>query len=123
MQELVNNLRDALKARIENLTWMSDATKKKALDKWAAFNTKIGYPDKWRDWTGLTTSRDSYYGNVAAANAFNYRWELDKIGKPVDKTEWGMTPQTINAVLRPAAQRDRVPGSHPAAAVLRPAGR
>ncbi len=60
MQQLVNNLRDALKARIENLTWMSDATKKKALDKWAAFGTKIGYPDKWRDWTGLTTSRDSY---------------------------------------------------------------
>jgi putative endopeptidase len=101
MQQLVNNLREALKARIENLTWMSDATKKKALEKWSAFNTKIGYPDKWRDWTGLTTSRDSFYGNVAAANAFNYRWNLDKIGKPVDKTEWGMTPQTINAYYDP----------------------
>jgi putative endopeptidase len=106
MQQLVNNLREALKARIENLTWMSDATKKKALDKWAAFNTKIGYPDKWRDWTGLTTSRDSYYGNVAAASAFNYRWELDKIGKPVDKTEWGLTPQTINAYYDP--QRNEI---------------
>src|SRR3954471_23886 len=106
MLELVNNLRDALKARIENLTWMSDTTKKKALDKWAAFNTKIGYPDKWRDWSGLATSRDSFYGNVAAATAFNYRWELDKIGKPVDKSEWGMTPQTINAYYDP--QRNEI---------------
>jgi putative endopeptidase len=101
MQELVDNLRVALKARIENLTWMGDATKKKALEKWGAFNTKIGYPDKWRDWTGLATSRDSYYGNVAAASAFNYRWQLGKIGKPVDKSEWGMTPQTINAYYDP----------------------
>ena len=106
MQELVGNLRDALKARIENLAWMSDATKKKALEKWAAFNTKIGYPDKWRDWTGLATSRNSLYGNVAAANAFNYRWNLDKIGKPVDKTEWGLTPQTINAYYDP--QRNEI---------------
>jgi putative endopeptidase len=115
MQKLVNNLRDALKARIENLTWMSDATKKKALDKWAAFNTKIGYPDKWRDWTGLATSRDNYYGNVAAANAFNYRWELDKIGKPVDKSEWGMTPQTINAEYNPEMNSIEFP-----AAILHP---
>jgi putative endopeptidase len=106
MLELVNNLRDALKARIENLAWMSDATKKKALEKWAAFNTKIGYPDKWRDWSGLATSRDSLYGNVAAATAFNYRWNLDKIGKPVDKDEWGMTPQTINAYYDP--QRNEI---------------
>jgi putative endopeptidase len=106
MLELVNNLRDALKTRIEKLAWMSDSTKKKALEKWAAFDTKIGYPDKWRDWTGLTTSRDSLYGNVAAANAFNYRYELDKIGKPVDKTEWGLTPQTINAYYDP--QRNEI---------------
>src|SRR5688572_22749961 len=106
MLELVNNLREALKTRIENLAWMSDATKKKALEKWAAFNTKIGYPDKWRDWTGLATSRDSYYGNVAAATAFNYRYELNKIGKPVDKAEWGLTPQTINAYYDP--QRNEI---------------
>ncbi len=106
MQQLVDNLRVALKARIENLTWMGDATKKKAMEKLAAFNTKIGYPDKWRDWSGLTTSRDSLYGNVAAAAAFNYRWELDKIGKPVDKDEWGMTPQTINAYYDP--QRNEI---------------
>jgi putative endopeptidase len=106
MQQLVDNLRDALKVRIEKLTWMGDATKKKALEKWAAFDTKIGYPDKWRDWTGLATSRDSFYGNVASAAAFNYRWELDKIGKPVDKDEWGMTPQTINAYYNP--QRNEI---------------
>lgn len=106
MLELVNNLRAALKTRIENLTWMSDTTKKKALEKWAAFNTKVGYPDQWRDWSGLATSRDSLYGNVAAATAFNYRWELDKIGKPVDKKEWGLTPQTINAYYDP--QRNEI---------------
>ena len=115
MQQLVNNLRDALKARIENLAWMSDATKKKAIEKWAAFNTKIGYPDKWRDWTGLATSRDSLYGNVAAASAFNYRWNLDKIGKPVDKSEWGMTPQTINAYYDPQLNEIVFP-----AAILQP---
>jgi putative endopeptidase len=115
MQELVDNLHRALKVRIENLDWMSDATKKKALEKWAAFNTKIGYPDQWRDWTGLTTSRDSLYGNVAAAAAFNYRWNLDKIGKPVDREEWGLTPQTINAYYSPQLNEIVFP-----AAILQP---
>jgi putative endopeptidase len=101
MQELVGNLREALRLRIEHLTWMSDATKGKALDKWATFMPKVGYPDKWRDWTGLATGRDSYVDNAFAARAFNYRWELGKIGKPVDRTEWGMTPQTINAYYNP----------------------
>ncbi len=115
MLELVNNLRDALKLRIENLAWMSEATKKKALEKWAAFNTKIGYPDKWRDWSGLATTRDSLYGNVAAANAFNYRYELDKIGKPVDKGEWNLTPQTVNAYYNPQLNEIVFP-----AAILQP---
>ena len=101
MEKLVQNLRDALKVRIENLAWMSPDTKKKALEKWAAFTPKIGYPDKWRSWEGLGTSRDSYFGNVLAANAFNYKFEMSKIGKPVDKTEWGMTPQMINAYYNP----------------------
>lgn len=101
MEKLVGNLHDALKTRIENLSWMSDATKAKALEKWAAFTPKIGYPDKWRDWTGLETERDSYAGNVFAAQEFNYRWQVGKIGKPVDKTEWGLTPQTINAYYDP----------------------
>ncbi len=97
MQHLVENLSQALKARLEQLPWMGEETKKKALEKWASFTPKIGYPDKWRDWAGLQTNGDSYLGNMQAARAFNYRYMLDKIGKPVDKTEWSMTPQTVNA--------------------------
>jgi putative endopeptidase len=97
MQHLVENLSQALKARLEQLPWMGEETRKKALEKWASFTPKIGYPDKWRDWEGLQTNGDSYLGNMQAARAFNYRYMLDKIGKPVDKTEWGMTPQTVNA--------------------------
>ncbi len=84
MEALVKNLREALKARIENLSWMSADTKKKALEKWSSFMPKIGYPDKWRDWSGLDTRRDSYIGNVLAASEFNYKWNIGKIGKPVD---------------------------------------
>ena len=115
MQQLVKNLSESLKSRIEHLAWMSDATKKKALEKWASFTPKIGYPDKWRSWEGLTTSRDSYIGNVLAANAFNYKWALGKIGKPVDKTEWGMTPQTVNAYYNPMQNEIVFP-----AAILQP---
>ncbi len=97
MQHLVENLSVALKARLETLDWMGEETKKKAIEKWASFTPKIGYPDKWRDWAGLQTSADSYLANVQAARAFNYRYVLDKIGKPVDRTEWGMSPQTVNA--------------------------
>jgi putative endopeptidase len=115
MQQLVTNLRDALKARIENLSWMSADTKKKAIEKWSSFTPKIGYPDKWRDWSGLATSRDSYIGNVLAANEFNYKFELSKIGKPVDKTEWGMSPQTVNAYYNPQQNEIVFP-----AAILQP---
>ncbi len=97
MQHLVENLSVALKARLEKLEWMGEDTRKKALEKWASFTPKIGYPDKWRDWSGFETNADSYLGNMQAARAFNYRYMLDKVGKPVDKTEWGMTPQTVNA--------------------------
>jgi putative endopeptidase len=96
-EKLVDNLRNALKARLEKVDWMSADTKKKAIEKWAGFTTKIGYPSKWRDWSGLKISRDDYLGNVLAAQEFNTRWDLGKIGKPVDRTEWGMTPQTVNA--------------------------
>ncbi|HEX7815761.1 M13 family metallopeptidase [Dyella sp.] len=95
--ELVNNLRAAYKTRIENLDWMSASTKRKALEKWASFVPKIGYPDKWRDWSALELSPDNYFANVRAARKFNYQYMVDKIGKPVDRTEWGMTPQTVNA--------------------------
>ncbi len=115
MEKLVQNLRDALKTRLENLAWMSPETKQKAMEKWASFTPKIGYPDKWRDWSGLQTSRDSYIGNVLAANKFNYEWNLSKIGKPVDKTEWGMTPQTVNAYYNPLQNEIVFP-----AAILQP---
>src|SRR3546814_20546756 len=80
---------------------MSDETKQKAIAKWETFTPKIGYPDKWRDWSGLSTDRDSYIGNVLAAQEFNYKWDLSKIGKPVDKAEWGMSPQTVNDYYNP----------------------
>ncbi|GAB2505049.1 peptidase [Pseudoxanthomonas sangjuensis] len=115
METLVGNLSTALKARIEKLDWMGDETKKKALEKWAAFTPKIGYPDKWRDWAGLATARDSYIGNVLAANEFNYKWNLGKIGKPVDKTEWGMPPQMVNAYYNPLQNEIVFP-----AAILQP---
>ncbi|MBB5208272.1 M13 family metallopeptidase [Chiayiivirga flava] len=115
MEELVGNLSAALKTRIENLEWMSPATKKKALEKWASFTPKIGYPDKWRDWSGLKTSRESYVDNVAAAIEYNYKWNLAKIGKPVDRTEWGMTPQTVNAYYNPQQNEIVFP-----AAILQP---
>ena len=115
MEQLVDNLRQSLKARIENLTWMGDDTKQKALAKWETFRPKIGYPDKWRDWSGLETQRDSYAGNALAALAFNQRYDLNKIGKPVDKTEWGMTPQTVNAYYDPLQNEIVFP-----AAILQP---
>ena len=115
MEALIKNLSDALKLRIENLEWMSADTKKKALDKWNTFEPRVGYPDKWRDWTGLATSRDSYIGNVMAATEFNYKWDLGKIGKPVDKSEWGMHPQTVNASYNPLANQLTFP-----AAILQP---
>ena len=115
METLVGNLSAALKVRLENLEWMSADTKKKALEKWASFTPKIGYPDKWRDWSGLQTSRDSYIGNIEAAIEFNYRWNLAKIGKPVDRSEWGMSPQTVNAYYNPQQNEIVFP-----AAILQP---
>jgi putative endopeptidase len=114
-QELVDNLRAALKARIQKLDWMGEATKKQALEKWDTFMPKIGYPDKWRDWSGLTISREGYVANTRAAIKFNHAWRMGKIGKPVDRTEWGMTPQTVNAYYNPLQNEIVFP-----AAILQP---
>jgi putative endopeptidase len=97
----VENLRTALADRIQKLEWMSDATKKEALKKLNAFGVKIGYPDKWRDYKGLNISRDSYYQNAVRASEFAFKREIDKVGKPVDRAEWGMTPPTVNAYYNP----------------------
>jgi putative endopeptidase len=115
MEALVKNLGVALRARIEHLEWMSDETKAKALAKLATFAPKIGYPDKWRDYSALVTGRASYIENVLAANAFNHAFELAKIGKPVDRSEWGMTPQTVNAYYNPLQNEIVFP-----AAILQP---
>jgi putative endopeptidase len=105
-EELVANLSAAFRTRIEQLAWMSDATRQKALQKWATFVPKIGYPDKWRDWSGLALTPGDYYANVQAANKFNYDYAIAKIGKPVDRSEWGMTPQTVNAYY--SAQKNEI---------------
>ncbi|MCC7096039.1 MAG: peptidase [Thermomonas sp.] len=115
METLVQNLRLALKARLENLEWMSPETRKKAMEKWASFTPKIGYPDHWRSWDGLATSRGDYLGNVLAAARFNHAWDMAKIGKPVDRSEWGMTPQTVNAYYNPLMNEIVFP-----AAILQP---
>jgi len=100
-KEMIQNLMVAFKARIENLPWMSDSTKKMAMVKMAAFTPKIGYPDKWRDYSKLTIDRSSYVENVRRADAFEFARHMNRLGKPVDRTEWGMSPQTINAYYNP----------------------
>ncbi len=101
MLELVGNLKKSLKNRIENLEWMGDSTKQQALAKLSTINVKIGYPDKFRNYDGVEVSRDSYLKNLTAASKFNFRYKLNKIGKPVDRDEWHMNPQTVNAYYNP----------------------
>lgn len=106
MVELVANLREALKVHIEGLPWMSAETKAKAMEKWASFTPKIGYPDQWRDWSALQTTGGSFVENVWAAQKFDHDWKMGKVGKPVDRSEWGMGPQTVNAYYDP--QRNEI---------------
>ena len=95
--EMVRNLEAALKSDIGTLSWMGEATRKQAIVKLDAFMNKIGYPDKWRDYSSLQTDREGYLANRFRANAFETRRELNKIGRPVDRAEWGMSPPTVNA--------------------------
>jgi putative endopeptidase len=97
MDALVKNLMAAYRERIERLDWMGEETKKQALAKLATVTPKIGYPDKWRDYSGLEIRDDSYVQNVLRAEAFDWKYRIGKLGKPVDRTEWGMTPPTVNA--------------------------
>jgi putative endopeptidase len=101
MQEMVGNLLLAMKTTVEGLIWMGPETKKKALEKIATFNPKIGYPDKWKDYSRVEIRRDSHWGNVTAGRKFNVRDDRAQIGKPVDRGRWGMTPPTSDAYYNP----------------------
>ncbi len=101
MIKLVENLRLSFAERIRQLDWMSEGTKEKALDKLNAITVKIGYPDKWKDYSSLEIVPDNYLKNVQNARAFEFSRRIAKVGKKVDKTEWGMTPQTVNAYYNP----------------------
>jgi putative endopeptidase len=99
--ELINNLKEALGDRIKTLDWMDEPTKKAALEKLAAFQVKIGYPEKWRDYSSLMIDRGPFVLNELRSENFEQKRQLNKIGKPVDRTEWGMTPPTVNAYYNP----------------------
>jgi putative endopeptidase len=101
MVKLVNNLKETLGERIQHLDWMSDATKAKALKKLAAFTVKIGYPDKWQPYAGLMIERHDYAGNLRRISKWRYNYSISQLGKPVDKTRWGMSPPTVNAYYSP----------------------
>jgi len=101
MTQLVKNLQVALGERIQNLEWMGDSTKAKAMEKLNSFYVKVGYPDKWKDYTKLNVEKDSYWANIKRASDFAVEEMLAKAGKPVDIDEWHMTPQTVNAYYNP----------------------
>ena len=101
MMKLVENLQKALGERIKALDWMSEETKARALEKLAAIYVKVGYPDQWRDYSGLEVRNDSYWNNILRSNEFDFDYMLAKAGQPVDKKEWLMTPQTVNAYYNP----------------------
>jgi putative endopeptidase len=113
--ELVKNVIKAMDTRLANLEWMTPETKVKARAKLASFTPKIGYPDKWRDYSALEVVRGDAYGNAERANAFEYKRNLDKLGKPVDRAEWFMTPMTVNAYANPTMNEIVFP-----AAILQP---
>jgi len=115
MDQLVRNLLAAYRADIDTLDWMGPETRRKALAKLARFTTKIGYPDKWRDYSALRVVADDLVGNVARARAFEAEREVHKLGQPVDRSEWAMTPQTVNAYYEPEMNEIVFP-----AAILQP---
>ncbi len=115
MEVLVNNLIEALGQRIDMATWMTDQTKANAHAKLSTIYVKIGYPNKWRDYSGLEIKDDSYYANIVRSNEFDMDYMLSKINKPVDRDEWGMTPQTVNAYYNPTTNEICFP-----AAILQP---
>ena len=115
MQALVENLREAYRQGIVELEWMGDATKKQALDKLNKFTPKVGYPDKWKDYSKLEITADDLLGNLTRATIVETKRNREKLGQPIDKTEWGMNPQTVNAYYNPALNEIVFP-----AAILQP---
>lgn len=115
MKELVNNLIKAYEVSIKELSWMSEETKIEALDKLSKFTPKIGYPDVWKDYSKLTIKRDDLFGNLRRAALVAYQQNIERQHKPVDKSEWGMTPQTVNAYYNPPLNEIVFP-----AAILQP---
>ncbi len=115
MITLVDNLQEALSQRINELPWMSQETKAKAQEKLGTFIVKIGYPDKWRDYSGLQIKTDSYWANVRRSNIFEMKYRLSQAEKPVDRTRWMMSPQTVNAYYSPTTNEICFP-----AAILQP---
>ena len=115
MLDLVNNLQKAFAARVDKLDWMSDSTKQKAKEKLFAITKKIGYPDKWKDYSNVNIVKDKYFENVVSAAANNYQFQLAKLNKPVDKSEWFTTPSTVTAYNNPSANEIVFP-----AAILQP---
>lgn len=101
-EDMTEAVRTAYGKRIEKLSWMSDSTRKKALLKLAGIKKKVGYPDKWKDFSALKIDRNSYAGNIMRANEWWNKYSIDKLGKPVDREEWEMTPQTYNAYYNPS---------------------
>jgi putative endopeptidase len=101
MVNLVNNMQTTFSERIKKLDWMSEETKQKALEKLFAITKKIAFSDKWKTYEGLTVSRDNYFENVRNCSIWHYNEMVNRMGKPVDKTEWGMTPPTVNAQYSP----------------------
>ncbi len=101
-EQIVENVRSAYRARMEKLDWMTDSTKQKALHKLAAIRKKVGYPDKWKDFSNLQIDRSSFAKNMMHANQWWSNFEMNKLGKPVDRDEWDMSPQTYNAYYNPS---------------------
>lgn len=115
MVEMVANLQNALGERIAALEWMSDETKAKAMDKLGTFIVKVGYPDEWKDYSSLDIQNDSYWANMCRASEFRHNEMMKDEGQPVDRTEWGMSPQTVNAYYNPTTNEICFP-----AAILQP---
>jgi putative endopeptidase len=101
MDALVDNLERAFEARIDRLEWMTDSTKAKAKEKLHAFSRKIGYPDKWRDYSNVEVKRDTYFENLLSSNRNDFAYDIAKVGQPVDRTEWLTTPPTVTAYNNP----------------------